>query len=220
MEIQKFDCSFLSCNSKAAPLKCWTLTSPPKPPLLHETPTFRGGRVKYYGIFSRQTANHGDPASNDLVTMMWHELWSREATVILQFLDLSSFSSKESSITLDSCSLVWNRIMWQVLPPEKFPPTQGGRLTNPWQCIGISTQLRSPPTDSMENSVCIFPEGFTVQLMVWLKMWRIKYRPQSQELVAPNCFFVKKSTKVVKRQGLLCFFNQMILPQSTRDYLW
>ena len=27
-------------------------TSPPKPPLLHETPTFRGGRVKYYGIFS------------------------------------------------------------------------------------------------------------------------------------------------------------------------
>lgn len=120
------------------------------------------------------------------------------ATLILQFLDLSSFSSKESSITLDSCSLVWNRIMWQVLPPKS---SQGfGTSPNPGrevhQPMAVHRYLdpteEPPPTDSMENSVCIFPEGFTVQLMVWLKMWRIKYRRQSQELVAPNLFFLQK----------------------------
>ena len=198
--------------------------SPQKPPFVTWNSYISRGRVKYYGIFSRQTANHGDPASNDLVTMMWHELWSREpwkknminiiyatATVILQFLDLSSFSSKESSITLDSCSLVWNRIMWQVLPPKS---SQGfGTSPNPGREVNqpVAVHRHLDPTEEPPHRL---NGEFSVHLSwgfhcatdgliedVTNQVPAAITRTCSTKLV----FFVK-STKVVKRQGLLCCF--------------
>lgn len=215
--------------------------SPQKPPFVTWNSYISRGRVKYYGIFSRQTANHGDPASNDLVTMMWHELWSREpwkknminiiyatATVILQFLDLSSFSSKESSITLDSCSLVWNRIMWQVLPPKSSQgfgtsPNPGREVNQPMAVHRHLDPTEEPPHRLNGEFSVHLSWGFHCATDGLIEDVTNQVPAAITRTCSTKLVFFVKSTKYKggKKAGFtMFFFNQMILPESTRDYLW